>query len=74
MSVLKIICTFVEKYYGKLKTRVEFDVQLFKGKETIVGVATNGKSHIISPDEKLKSNIYGYTYFVAWEYQFKVIS
>ncbi len=59
-------------------TRVEFDVQSFKGKGTIVGVATNGqpiigKCYIIEPDEKLKSEVYDYTHFVAWEGQFKVL-
>jgi hypothetical protein len=63
----------------KQGTRVEFDVQSFKGKGTIVGVATNGqpiigKSYIIVPDEKLQSEVYEYTHFVAWECQFKVIS
>ena len=62
----------------KQGTRVEFDVQSFKGKGTIVGVATNGqpiigKSYIIEPDEKLKSESYDYSHFVAWECQFKVI-
>jgi hypothetical protein len=59
----------------KQGTRVEFDIQSFKGKGTIVGVATIGqpiigKSYIIEPDEK----VYDYTHFVAWECQFKVIS
>jgi hypothetical protein len=62
----------------KQGTRVEFDVQSFKGKGTIVGVATNGspiigKSYIIEPDEKLQSEVYDYTHFVAFESQFKVI-
>jgi hypothetical protein len=62
----------------KQGTRVEFDIQFHKGKGTIVGVATNGspiigKSYIIEPDEKLKSDVYDYTHFVAWETQFVVI-
>lgn len=63
----------------KQGTRIEFDIQSFKGKGTIVGVATNshpiiGTSYIIEPDEKLESEIYDYTHFVAWEFQFKIIS
>lgn len=63
----------------KQGTRIEFDVQSFKGKGTIVGVATSGqpiigKSYIIEPDEKLKSDVYDYTHFVAWECQFTVIN
>lgn len=65
--------------YLKQGTRVEFDIQSIKGKGTIVGASTNGqpiigKSYIIEPDEKLQSDVYDYTHFVACEYQFKVIS
>jgi hypothetical protein len=63
----------------KQGTRVEFDVQTFKGYGTIVGIAINGaaiigKAYIIHPDEKLQSEVYDYTHFVAFESQFKVIS
>ncbi len=63
----------------KQGTRVKFDVQTFKGMGTIVGVATTGqpiigKMYIIEPDEKLQSDVYDYTHFVACEFQFKVIS
>ena len=61
----------------KQGTRVEFNFQSFKGKGTIVGVATIeqpiiGKCYIIEPDEKLKS--YDYSHFIAWGFQFKIIS
>jgi len=66
---------------GELKqgTRVEFDIQSFRGKGTIVGLASNelliiGRSYIIEPDEKLKSDVYDYTHFVAFDIQLKIIS
>ena len=62
----------------KRGTRIEFDIQTFKGKGTIVGIATSnqpiiGPSYIIDPDEKINSEVYDYSHFVAFECQFKVI-
>lgn len=64
--------------YLKQGTRIQFDIDSLKGKGTIVGVATIGqpligRSYIIEPDEKLKSDVYDYSHFVAWECQFKII-
>lgn len=63
----------------KQGTRVEFDIDgNIKGKGTIVGVATNGapvigKCYIIYPDEPICNEVYNYSHFVAWEFQFNVI-
>lgn len=61
-------------------TRIQFEIHPdFKGKGTIVGVATNGqpiigKMYIIEPDDKISNEVYDYTHFVAWESQFRVIN
>lgn len=63
----------------KQGTRIKFVINGLSGNGTIVGIANNGlpvigKGYIIEPDEKLKSDVYDYTHFVAFEFQFKVLS
>ena len=62
----------------KQGTRVKFDVQTFSGMGTIVGVASTpqpviGATYIIEPDEKLDSQVYKYSHFVAFENQLIII-
>lgn len=64
--------------YLKQGTRIEFTVQTLKGNGTIVGLASNGQpiigeGYIIEPDEKLDSEVYPYTHFVAWRCDLRLI-